>query len=93
MTQLQVTDNPQLGRYEGRLDDVLVGLADYWIDGDRVVIPHTETEPAYQGRGFAGQIVQFALDDIRAQGRRVVPSCPYVAHWIAEHPEYADLVA
>jgi len=24
---------------------------------------------------------------------RVIPSCPYVAQWIREHPENADLVA
>lgn len=93
MTDLRINDNPELQRYEGYLGDVLVGLADYRVDGDRVLMPHTETQPAYQGRGIAGDIVRFALDDIRTRGRRVVPACPYVAHWIEDHPQYADLVA
>lgn len=92
MTQLRVTRNAALDRYEGHLDEELVGLADYRVDGDRVVIPHTETRPAFQGRGIAGEIVRFALDDIRAQGRHVVPACPFVARWIEDHPAYADLV-
>jgi predicted GNAT family acetyltransferase len=38
-------------------------------------------------------VVRFALDDIRDAGRQVIPSCWYVARFIDEHPEYADLVA
>ena len=33
-----------------------------------------------------------ALDDVRPTGRRVVPSCWYVAQFIDEHPDYADLL-
>jgi predicted GNAT family acetyltransferase len=37
-------------------------------------------------------LVRHALDDLRAQGRRVDPACPFVAHYIRQNPEYADLV-
>ncbi|HST48406.1 GNAT family N-acetyltransferase [Jatrophihabitans sp.] len=81
------------GRYEIFLDGRRVGLADYFRRGDVVVIPHTETLPQYGGRGLASQLVRYCLDDIRAQGLRVRPSCPFVAAFIRKNPEYADLVA
>ena len=56
-------------------------------------MPHTVTTRAHRDHGLAGQVVRFALDDIRAAGRQVIPSCWYVARFIDEHPEYADLVA
>lgn len=93
-TALRVVDNPDRSRYEGWSGDALVGLADYRSAADGVfAIPHTEVDPSRQGQGIAGIIVQFALDDLREKGFRVIPSCPYVRHWINQHPEYADLVA
>jgi predicted GNAT family acetyltransferase len=32
------------------------------------------------------------LDDARARDLRVRPDCPFLAQYIDEHPEYADLV-
>lgn len=53
---------------------------------------HTYVPPALRGRGLATELVRFALDDARAAGVRVTPSCPFVAR-IAADPRYADLVA
>jgi predicted GNAT family acetyltransferase len=33
-----------------------------------------------------------ALDQIRAERMKVIPICPFVKAWIADHPEYRDLV-
>lgn len=90
---LSVMKNAESRRYEGFLDGEQVGFADYRERDDVVVLPHTVVPEQYGGRGFAGQIVRFALDDIRAGGKKVVPSCPYVDAWIDKHPEYADLRA
>lgn len=89
-----VTKNTDEGRFEIRVDGELAGFADYRVgEMGVVVLPHTEVDPAFQGQGLAGQLVGFALDDIRAEGYRVEPACSYVRMWIQRHPEYADLVA
>jgi len=38
-------------------------------------------------------LVRHALDDVRAKGRTIVPTCWFVAEFVDLHPEYADLVA
>jgi uncharacterized protein len=58
-----------------------------------VTMVHTEIDPAREGAGLGQALVAGALDDVRGQGRRVRPICPFVAKYIARHPEYADLVA
>jgi predicted GNAT family acetyltransferase len=89
---IEVTHNEAAARYEVRDDGELVGLADYLLTDDTIVLHHTEVDRAHQGKGIAGDLVKAALDDIRATGgRRVVPRCSYVRAWIARHPEYADL--
>ena len=89
----QVSRNEEQRRYELEVDGRLVGIADYVVDGDVVVLPHTEIDRAHRGRGLGAILVQGALDDVRAQGRAVVPACWYVREYIDGHPDEADLLA
>jgi uncharacterized protein len=83
--QLVVTDNPDERRYEGRLDGVLVGICDYVLDGQNLILPHTETVPHYRGRGIADTIVAYALADAERQGLTVVPQCWFVEQYMRAH--------
>jgi predicted GNAT family acetyltransferase len=87
-----VRDNPDRSRYELFVDGEIVGIADYRVDGDVIVIPHTEIDRAKRGNGLGAELVRGTLDDIRASGRTVVPQCWYVAEFISEHPDYQDLL-
>jgi predicted GNAT family acetyltransferase len=91
--QIEVTNDAEASRYELRLDGRLVGIADYRTTGTTVVFSHTEIDPPLRGRGLGAELVRAALDDVRAAGLTVVPLCWYVAQYIDEHPEYADLLA
>lgn len=93
MTELQLTDNDELSRYEGRLDGVLTTVIAYARRGDVLVVTHTGTEPAFRGRGLAGQATGLFLESVRAEGLRVEPLCPFTAAYFDTHPEVADLRA
>ncbi|HTS23278.1 MAG TPA: GNAT family N-acetyltransferase [Casimicrobiaceae bacterium] len=53
---------------------------------------HTEVAPALRGRGVGEALAQAAIAYVRAQGMRIVPSCPYIQSWLVRHPEHGDLV-
>jgi predicted GNAT family acetyltransferase len=53
----------------------------------------TYVPPADRGRGIAARLVQTAVEYARAEGLRIIPSCWYVAQWMRDHPEHADLIA
>jgi predicted GNAT family acetyltransferase len=89
----EVRRNDERGRYELLEDGEVVGFADFVDADESVVLPHTVIDPAKRGGGRGALLVQGALDDIRAQGRTVVPTCWYVRDYMAEHPETADLRA
>jgi hypothetical protein len=91
--ELQVVRNDELSRYEGRLAGQLTSVVDFRRRGEVVVVTHTGTEPQWRGRGLAGEITRLALADIRSQGLRVQPVCPYTAAYLDSHPEVADLRA
>ena len=85
---------PDQHRYEIRDDEAeggLAGFAEYRLPDDvHVDFVHTEVDDAYAGQGLASKLVAFALADVREQGKRIVPHCPYVAGWIRKHPGQFD---
>jgi uncharacterized protein len=89
----EVVNRSAKSRYEVLVDGTPKGFADYRIRGDEIVFPHTVIDPQWRSRGLGAVLVRGALDDVRGTGRRVVPHCWYVAGFIREHPEYADLIA
>jgi predicted GNAT family acetyltransferase len=70
----------------------MVAIANYRLTPSAVIITHTETPRSLRGRGVASELVQGALQLIRADGLKVVAGCDFVADYLRKHPEYADLV-
>ncbi len=85
-------DNPTQGRFELRVDGELVGWSEYRPAGASVIVAHTEIDEQREGEGLGSVLVRAALDDIRASGKTVIPTCAFTAAYIRRHPEYAELV-
>jgi uncharacterized protein len=91
---LEVVDNPELKRFEARVDGALAGEIAYSERPDgRLVLLHTEVDEGLEGHGVGGRLVAGALEHVRRRGITIVPLCPFVRAYLARHPEYADLVA
>ena len=87
-----VIDNPAEERYEIRVEGELAGVSEYRGGGSSRAYTHTEIDERFTGQGLATELIRAALDDARAQGVRVIPICPFVKAFLAEHREYLDLV-
>lgn len=93
MNQITVSDNPAAQRYEAVMDGEVAAFADYEVQADAVLFPHTEVLPRFEGKGVASKLATFALADVRAKGLQVIPACEFIAGYIRKHPEYLDLVS
>jgi uncharacterized protein len=87
-----VRNNTALSRYELDVDGT-VAFADYRLTPGKVIITHTETPRALRGRGIASKLVQGALEQIRADGLKVVAGCGFVVDYLEKHPEFSDVAA
>ncbi len=87
-----VRDNIALSRFELNVEGGLA-FANYRRAPGTVIITHTETPQRLRGRGIASELVQGALELIRADGNKVVAGCGFVADYLRRHPEFADLTA
>jgi uncharacterized protein len=88
----QVVDNAERARFEVRVDGAVAGFTEYRRTSSTVSFMHTEVDDAYEGQGLGSLLARRALDAVRAEGRRVLPHCPFIRGWIQRHPGYVDLV-
>jgi uncharacterized protein len=87
----EVVNNPAQNRYELVVEGHLA--ATYYKVSDGVItFIHTEVPPELGGKGVGSQLIKGALDQVRAEGRKVIPECPFVKAYIDKHGEYADLL-
>jgi predicted GNAT family acetyltransferase len=90
----EFTHEPDAHRYTMHVDGDLVSVAEYLDHGNRLVMNHTVTIPRFRGKGYADQVVTFAVDDIERRGAGPIsPTCWYVSDWFGRHPERASLLA
>jgi predicted GNAT family acetyltransferase len=64
----------------------------YRVNGNRLVLIHTEVPEFFRGQGIGSQLVQAAVDRASKSGETVVPVCPYARKWLQEHPDVASAV-
>ena len=81
------------GRFRALSAGREVAVLDFTVTDGRWDLVHTHALPAARGTGIASRLVRFALDRARAEGVRIIPSCPYLPVWLDRHPDYQDLVA
>lgn len=89
---MTVRDNSARQRYELEVGDELAFI-DYRRDGRIVSMTHAEVPRASRGGGIGSALVAGALALARERGDKVMPLCPFVAHYIRWHPETEDLLA
>lgn len=87
-----VTNDPAAGRFEAHSEHGVAHLK-YVARGDVLDLVHTEVPQEAEGQGIGTALARAALDHARSEGKKVIPSCPFVRTYIERHGEYADLVA
>jgi predicted GNAT family acetyltransferase len=91
-TTIAVRHEPDRSRYAATVDG-MEAVADYHQRGNVIAFTHTGVPAEIQGRGVGSALARKALDDARAAGNQVIPSCAFFEEYMKEHPEYDDLRA
>ena len=58
-----------------------------------IIIDHTGVPDALRGQGVGVALVQRGVEDARAEGRKILPLCPYAKAQIEKHPEWQDVLS
>ena len=90
-TDLPVVMNTTTHRFEVTLGDQ-VAFAEYRLEPDSIIFPHTVVPEAFSGKGVGGKLVQAGLAYAREHKLWVKPYCPFFHAYIAKRPELHELV-
>ncbi len=74
-------------------DGTVAGFSQYRRLEENYEFFHTEVDDAFEGQGVGGRIARAVVQLVRDEGVRIIPTCPFIAGWMAKHPESLDLLA
>jgi uncharacterized protein len=86
-----IIDNKAHHRFELEVEGH-VAKSFYRIENGVITFIHTEVPPELGGKGIGSRLIKGALDQVRANGLKVIAECPFVKAYIEKHAEYADLL-
>lgn len=86
-----VVDNKAHHRYELAVDGH-IAAAYYKLADGIITFIHTEVPPELGGKGVGSKLIRGALDQVRADGLKVIAQCPFVKAFIEKHADHADLL-
>jgi predicted GNAT family acetyltransferase len=90
---MRIEHETEAHRFVAPLDQGEAYLAYTETAGGALNLAHTVVPPAERGHGVGEALVEHALQYARDEGRKVIPSCPFVQSWMQENPEYENLIA
>lgn len=92
MENLKVENNESKHRFEINLPEG-TAFIQYTKQGDNVYnLYHTEVPTQFAGKGVGSALAKRTLEQIKAEGKQIIPTCPFVAAYLKKHPEYQELV-
>lgn len=80
-------------RYVLIVDGEEAGFAAYEPAEGALDFNHTVVHEAFQGKGLSKPLIRAALDDVRVNGGKIIPTCSAIEGFLKKNPEYRDLVA
>jgi hypothetical protein len=86
-----IANNREHQRFELEVEGYLA-KSYYKLDGSVITFVHTEVPPELGGKGIGSKLIKGALDQVRAEGLKVIAQCPFVKAYIEKHPDYQDLL-
>ncbi len=86
-TTVRMVRNDARHRYELYSEEELAVIITFKEMPGHVDLLHTIGQPGFEGRGLAKVLARYALDDVVAAGKRIIPHCAYVVRFLEKHPE------
>lgn len=68
-----------------------VGELTFFEEDTHMVIDHTFVDPDSRGSGIGAKLVASFVADMKKQGKKIDPICPFAKAEFDKHPEYQEL--
>jgi predicted GNAT family acetyltransferase len=90
--EVDFKDNKDRKRFETEVNGH-TAFVEYIRAKNAIYLTHTEVPGALEGKGVGSALVKRALEQIKQEGEKVAPLCPFVAAYIKKHRDWIPMVA
>ena len=88
----EVKLNTEKNRFELQMDESMAIIEFDKLEPNVLDLTHTEVPEELSGKGVGSKLVVGALDYIRDNGLKLIPSCSFIKSYIDKHDEWQVLV-
>ena len=88
----ELVDNAAQRRFEMTVDGAVAFVEYAPRAGNTLELIHTEVPDSLSGRGVGSRLAAAVLGEARRRGASVIPTCEFIAGYVARHPEFRDLL-
>lgn len=85
-------NNGSKGRYVIAMDGAEAEMTYTLAGAQRLIIDHTGVPDALRGRRLGEALVRRGVEDARAEGKSIIPLCPFAKAQFERHPEWQDVL-
>lgn len=90
---IQRQEDESKGRYHVIVDGHTAEMTYSRAGETMIIIDHTSVPDGLRGKGVGVALVQRGVEDARAEGKKILPLCPYAKAQIEKHPEWQDVLS
>jgi predicted GNAT family acetyltransferase len=92
VAEFELIDNKERHQYEFHVENRTPRIEYIKTSCGDVYLMRTEVPFGLTGKGIGTRLVEKALKNIRGEGLRLIPLCPFVSVFINKNPEWKQLV-
>ncbi|MBP6577734.1 MAG: N-acetyltransferase [Chryseobacterium sp.] len=93
MLEVKQINRETKGEFIATFDGNKAGVMTYsWAGADKIIIDHTEVEPAYNGKGVGKEMVYKAVEFARENNLKIIPLCPFATATFKKNEEIRDVL-
>ena len=93
MLEVKQINRETKGEFIATFDGNKAGVMTYsWAGADKIIIDHTEVEPAYNGKGVGKEMVYKAVEFARENNLKIIPLCPFATATFIKNEEIRDVL-
>ena len=94
MAEIQHHNNEKNGVFEIYEDGVKAGEMTYtWAGTDKFIIDHTGVDEAFNGKGYAKQLIYAGVEYAREKGIKIIPLCSFAKKTIEKTLQFQDVLS
>lgn len=81
------------GSFSFDIDGKRLAEMTYSVAGDgMVIIEHTDVDASLRGTGAGKKLLSALVDWVRAEGKKIIPLCPFAKSVFEKTPEFQDVL-